>query len=1062
MKRFWALVCAVALLVTGVNFVPQSVKAADPGWFDASFTQTGGVWDHYMTDVNTAGDQAGIWDYTGGPGFVAQYTNGGSIEGFAWKTTTRGTDGYGSNAGEWLETKDLSDIACVKQGGTLVKPTPGIVYNLTMKINYTANTTGQSDVQVWAKSGEKPTNEIEEHIKFNTKSGGITEWTKTAEIVFMPGEKFVLHLGFGVKSDYTQTGYMRIPNTITISEFTLEDAGYSLVPPIEDEQDPGFKPAGTPWTLTTQYSPDPDPDPTDQGSYGWMNYKVDTAAGASKISSTEMKLVNTVGEPEKDDEGHRITDPDDRWWWISASLLNSNEEIGLTDSFFTYTGSMDFYTSKPTSEDCYLYVYVGGTEFQFELDEGWNELVFPEFTFKAGGVKFLYDEMPKGAAVSVKNIEFIKGAGSGWETVPNADPNFTEGPWNMFGNFIDGTGNYGVLQYKANVEDPETYSDYTFRAGSVSGWEAWSIFARLENYCADYLDPGDEYTVTIKLNSSKATVPTTKEDDLDKLLILVGATKYYRDLDEGENTLTLHGVYDLGESSEKHEQIMFEMDGLQEGTELTINDIDIEGPNEGWTVVPNKKMTYAGPWGLYAMQDEDHGSKLAYRAVDGATGLGAYDIKVRRTTTTKQAPFASMGARAYLRNYLVDAKDTKGRDLSDLEQYDIKAEITADSENASISEMGKIQLQINEQAFDCTLQKGKRTYTLGKMTFHEEKDKNAMFELDAVTPGVHLNISKIELVGPEGEHVPNGEAITPEGTPWTLYALKDPSTDKYGVMSYEVEGDPANISSTKITLTSVSGWLDARSTKATLNGILANLKQSVEYKIKIKINIDESKVADEDRNPSYYKKLRVEIDNKSYDYPLPNPAQGTYTLEKVFTYEKKSEHVAFYFDQMLKGSIVSFAGVEIVDPSETTEAPSTEATTEVTTEAPTGETTTSAVETSTDVTTTAQNESVQTPGKVKIKKVFKRKLSAKKLKVKIKKVKGAAGYQIAVFKTKKLAKKAKKALVKKFTTKTKYTIKSKKIRRKKKVYVRARAFVLDINGIKQFGKWGNIKVSKGK
>lgn len=100
------------------------------------------------------------------------------------------------------------------------------------------------------------------------------------------------------------------------------------------------------------------------------------------------------------------------------------------------------------------------------------------------------------------------------------------------------------------------------------------------------------------------------------------------------------------------------------------------------------------------------------------------------------------------------------------------------------------------------------------------------------------------------------------------------------------------------------------------------------------------------------------------------------------------------------------------------------------------------------------------PGKVTVKKVVKKK-SAKKARVTLKKVVGAAGYQIAVYKTKKNAKKNKKALVKKYTNKLTYTIKSKKLKNKKIVYVRARAYAL--NGrAKIFGAWSGIKKSKTK
>ena len=99
---------------------------------------------------------------------------------------------------------------------------------------------------------------------------------------------------------------------------------------------------------------------------------------------------------------------------------------------------------------------------------------------------------------------------------------------------------------------------------------------------------------------------------------------------------------------------------------------------------------------------------------------------------------------------------------------------------------------------------------------------------------------------------------------------------------------------------------------------------------------------------------------------------------------------------------------------------------------------------------------VRIPDKAKIKKIAKKKKKAKKLKVTIKKMKDAKGYQVVVSKTKKG-----KALVKKYTTKTKVTIKSKKLKKKKKLYVRVRAYTLDGKS-KVFGPWSKPKKVKIK
>ena len=84
------------------------------------------------------------------------------------------------------------------------------------------------------------------------------------------------------------------------------------------------------------------------------------------------------------------------------------------------------------------------------------------------------------------------------------------------------------------------------------------------------------------------------------------------------------------------------------------------------------------------------------------------------------------------------------------------------------------------------------------------------------------------------------------------------------------------------------------------------------------------------------------------------------------------------------------------------------------------------------------------------------------MKVKLVRVKDAKGYKVCVYKNKKKAKKHKKAIVTKYTTKLKYTIKSKKLKNKKKLFVGARAYNVTSDGIKVFGPWAKIKKVKVK
>ena len=84
------------------------------------------------------------------------------------------------------------------------------------------------------------------------------------------------------------------------------------------------------------------------------------------------------------------------------------------------------------------------------------------------------------------------------------------------------------------------------------------------------------------------------------------------------------------------------------------------------------------------------------------------------------------------------------------------------------------------------------------------------------------------------------------------------------------------------------------------------------------------------------------------------------------------------------------------------------------------------------------------PSKVTVKKATKKK-SAKKLTVRIKKISGVKGYEVRVYKSKKNAKKNKKAVVKKLISKNKakLVVKSKKLKGKKKLFARVRAYKVE-------------------
>lgn len=165
------------------------------------------------------------------------------------------------------------------------------------------------------------------------------------------------------------------------------------------------------------------------------------------------------------------------------------------------------------------------------------------------------------------------------------------------------------------------------------------------------------------------------------------------------------------------------------------------------------------------------------------------------------------------------------------------------------------------------------------------------------------------------------------------------------------------------------------------------------------------------------------------------------------------------------------------DPEETTKAPET--TKAVTTKAPETttrkEVTTKAPETTTEEEITTQpapepgttvaetKKPVAAPAIVKIKKIAKKKKSAKKIKVTIAKINDVNGYQACVYKNKKSAKNNKNAIATKVLKKNKtvITVKNKALKKKKKLFVRVRAYKV-VDGNTYYGAWSKIKKVKMK
>lgn len=181
------------------------------------------------------------------------------------------------------------------------------------------------------------------------------------------------------------------------------------------------------------------------------------------------------------------------------------------------------------------------------------------------------------------------------------------------------------------------------------------------------------------------------------------------------------------------------------------------------------------------------------------------------------------------------------------------------------------------------------------------------------------------------------------------------------------------------------------------------------------------------KNHNFTDKFSIE---RNYRIKITGPVKFCLKY-KVFTPEGVDDYASFpryvFITESQGGTLDSLTYFE--RPT-TTVGPTDPTTVEPTTVEPSSEATTVAP---------TKGQKAKTPGKAKIKKVWKKKKSAKKLKIKLAKVKNAKGYQVCVYKNKKNAKKHIKAIVTKYTTKVKYTIKSKKLKKKEKALCRSQS-----------------------
>ena len=323
MKKTISIVCAVALLFTGLAFVPQTVSADDV-WYDMDNT-----WPEPHPLLEVPEGETSLWTGCTGGDTQIKYANAFKLEGFKWNTVTQGEAAF-------FKTIDLKDVACVDNGSGLEKPTAGTYYNIHVKLEYTPPTATNNPKMMVETSGGIKNLELTEwdfkHSNLHPEED-VLEQEIDGVICMAPGADFKFCINYGWLSD-THKWEMR-KGILEITEFTLTgDNSWTTAESNKDVSIPD-----TPWSVRANYNDDPD-----AGSYGIIQYKV--GDNPTDISDTSMRLVSTVGEQEKYpadypdvEKRNQPVDPADRWWWISAQLPDYATTAGL---YSTYTSQIPY------------------------------------------------------------------------------------------------------------------------------------------------------------------------------------------------------------------------------------------------------------------------------------------------------------------------------------------------------------------------------------------------------------------------------------------------------------------------------------------------------------------------------------------------------------------------------------------------------------------------------------------------------------------------------------------------------------------------------------------------
>ena len=405
-------------------------------------------------------------------------------------------------------------------------------------------------------------------------------------------------------------------------------------------------------------------------SYGDIRYKHDTNKDTNDPARVKFKMAGAIGMAEFTESGGtktRITDPAQRWWWMSGELqgnykatVNKTGGTSVTgniedilDADERYTASIVVNASEATKtidENNFvpkLFVTFDGTEKDFSLSAGDNTLQLDEFVFDGSdaSMKFLFDELNEDSELTVKSVTFTQ-VNDGWHKVPqNDDYNPTGTPWTLTANY-DGSTQWGNLWYKVDGTASE-YANTSIKVkGSAVGEHYYWNKAVLEDYLSNSTQDGgaglqDAHSYTGQIQISY-TAGTAEAGKTPQLRTIVNAAKRPSDLtaikdttlSNGTGTYTINFPEFIYNSSAEDSDIQFELDGLEKDSIFQVTSITFTEVDSDWTNVRGGgPVTPTGtPWTLQANYGPGEGGNdewghLRYKVSGTASVIGNTQIK---------------------------------------------------------------------------------------------------------------------------------------------------------------------------------------------------------------------------------------------------------------------------------------------------------------------------------------------------------------------------------------------------------------------------------------------------